>query len=146
MSQELQLITAVSTITKTDPSLITSEASIESLVMSDSLDLTTAMDLQAGLESDGVTSFTVAGVQLPSAQDQVLFNTVFSLSTPDEQAAFERLMGQLNNAFDAGFKKHRTTIEKAVSNVVEISGSDCASAVALANTMKNDQQVLVKLR
>jgi len=142
---------------KLHPGLVTSEETVNQLVMRDVIDFNTGLTLIAGIKSKDPTASTegfdmaayengenlAAAVSFPSISESVVFNTVVELASGDEKASLMRILDELNLHFQSAFKKRKEDIIRVLSSIVEITGEDGAEASKIMEDIKKDQYVLI---
>lgn len=141
---------------KNCPNLVTSEESINTLVMKDVIDFNTGMNLIQNLkstESDETVEKTVIDNKdveqnsFPSTEDVVVFKTVVELSSDDDKKSIQKALDDLNLAFQTAFKKRKADIFKVVKNIVEvaeITKQDTSTASSIMDEIKKENYILFK--
>lgn len=141
---------------KNCPNLVTSEESINKLVMKDVIDFNTGMNLIQNLkstESDETIEKTVVDNEdveqnsFPSTEDVVVFKTVVELSSDDDKKSIQKALDDLNLAFQTAFKKRKADIFKVVKNIVEvaeITKQDTSTASNIMDEIKKENYILFK--
>jgi hypothetical protein len=141
---------------KNCPNLVTSEESINTLVMKDVIDFNTGMNLIQNLkstESDETVEKTVVDNKdveqnsFPSTEDVVVFKTVVELSSDDDKKSIQKALDDLNLAFQTAFKKRKADIFKVVKNIVEvaeITKQDTSTASNIMDEIKKENYILFK--
>jgi len=141
---------------KNCPNLVTSEESINTLVMKDVIDFNTGMNLIQNLkstESDETVEKTVIDNKdveqnsFPSTEDVVVFKTVVELSSDDDKKSIQKALDDLNLAFQTAFKKRKADIFKVVKNIVEvaeITNQDTSTASSIMDEIKKENYILFK--
>ena len=141
---------------KNCPNLVTSEESINTLVMKDVIDFNTGMNLIQNLkstESDETVEKTVIDNKdveqnsFPSTEDVVVFKTVVELSSDDDKKSIQKALDDLNLAFQTAFKKRKADIFKVVKNIVEvaeITKQDTSTASNIMDEIKKENYILFK--
>lgn len=141
---------------KNCPNLVTSEESVNTLVMKDVIDFNTGMNLIQNLkstESDETVEKTVVDNKdveqnsFPSTEDVVVFKTVVELSSDDDKKSIQKALDDLNLAFQTAFKKRKADIFKVVKNIIEvaeITNQDTSTASNIMDEIKKENYILFK--
>lgn len=141
---------------KNCPNLVTSEESVNTLVMKDVIDFNTGMNLIQNLkstESDETVEKTVVDNKdveqnsFPSTEDVVIFKTVVELSSDDDKKSIQKALDDLNLAFQTAFKKRKADIFKVVKNIIEvaeITNQDTSTASNIMDEIKKENYILFK--
>jgi len=142
------------------PELVKSEESVTKLIMGDVVDFNTGMKLIDGIRNkatsleadgdtvtaDGVGSEEVpeSGIAFPTKYEEVIIKSVFELASDDDKATFDKLLDQLNLAFETAYRKRKADITRVIARVVEVSAADADTATKIMEEIKKDNLVFIK--
>lgn len=157
-SNPQRLMDVTRLLVKFDNKLASNEEAILNLVSHNCIDFNSGMEFVQNLKdtsqstenlnADGLIYDGTEKFSYPDQTTAVVIKTTLELASPDEQKSFVEGLDKLNVAFQEIYRKHRSEIFNAVTNLkdanpAEVLGENAGEADRIMGVIKSDKILFV---